>query len=85
MNVKLTLSVRKSTIEKARAIARLHNKSISGMVEDYFEYLSLSEKRDENIPVSSTLSSLIGCLKAPIPEDYKKELETILVEKYNNE
>ena len=43
-----TLSVEKSTIEKARQYAREHNKSLSELVENYLEYLTEEKEQSAN-------------------------------------
>ncbi len=44
MTTKLTLSVEKEVIEKAKQYAQKHHKSLSQLVEHYLEYLTEGEK-----------------------------------------
>jgi hypothetical protein len=88
MNTKLTLSLSKSVIEKARKYAKETNTSISLLVENY---LKLIVARDEDAstvaePVEkyrSELQKLRGIVQLPDDFDYKKELQKAMWEKYN--
>lgn len=44
MDTKLTLSMKKNTIEKAKKYAKSHKTSISQLVEQYLETIANSEK-----------------------------------------
>ncbi len=39
MKKKLTLSIRKDLLDEAKKIATLRGKTLSGIIEEYFEYL----------------------------------------------
>ena len=53
MNTKLTLSLEKEVIEKAKSYAKQHNISLSALVENYFSNLTMEYK-----DVESTVSSV---------------------------
>ncbi len=79
MDVKLTLKLDKGIIEKAKEYASLHNQSLSGLVEEYFQRLTNDEKFKKNL--SPKVRKLSGILKSG-QLDYKSEIEIILKEKY---
>jgi hypothetical protein len=81
MNTKLTLMLEKRVIERAKAYARRHRKSLSGMVENYFKNLTDSAKtEDEDVP--ELVKSLKGIAKMPDNFDYKKDYAKHLEDKY---
>ena len=61
MTTKLTLSMNEETIEKAKAWARAHHTSLSGLVEDYFE--SLISKSSDIPAISPKTRMLSGMFK----------------------
>jgi len=61
MAVKLTLSLNEQTIIKAKAWAKAHHASLSGLVEHYFE--SLVEQHHDMPPVGSKTKSLSGMFR----------------------
>ena len=81
MNTKLTLTIEKSVIEKAKRYAREKGRSLSDLVENYLKIITREEKINaiEGTPITS---SLRGAFKAPRNFDYKKELAKGLSEKY---
>ena len=83
MNTKLTLSIEKSVIEKAKQYAKDKERSLSDLIENYLKVLinNESDKIIEN-ELSPTVKSLRGSFKMPKDFDYKKELTNILSEKY---
>ncbi|MBL7891224.1 MAG: hypothetical protein JNL63_01235 [Bacteroidia bacterium] len=88
MNTKLTLSLSKSVIEKARKYAKKTDTSISQLVENY---LKLLVARDEDTSTvaepkakyMTELRKLRGIVQLPDDFDYKKELQKAMWEKYN--
>lgn len=64
MLTKLTLSLEKSIIEKAKSYAKDTGRSLSEIVENYFESIT-ADKKDESL--SPKLKRLVGSVK--IPED----------------
>jgi len=61
MAVKLTLSLNEQTIIKAKAWAKVHHASLSGLVGHYFE--SLVEQHNEMPFVAPKTKSLSGMFK----------------------
>lgn len=87
MNTKLTLSLEKEVIEKAKIYAKGTGRSLSEMVENYFR--SLVEKsnnknniEDEYDDIDPQLKKLIGIIKLPDDFDIKKAKEDYYKEKY---
>ena len=69
MTTKLTLTVQKSTIEKAKSYAKQTGRSLSELVEKYLENITLNEVNT----VSSKLRSIVGAVK--LPDDFDDEAE----------
>ena len=84
MNTKLTLTIEKSVIEKAKEYARDEGKSLSSIVENYLKVITKKEPLilKEPTPITSYLK---GSFKAPKDSDYKKEIKKGLSEKYFND
>jgi hypothetical protein len=81
MDTKLTLMLEKRVIERAKAYARRHRKSLSGMVENYFKNLTDSAKMEEQ-DVPALVKSLKGIAKMPNGLDFKKDYAKYLEDKY---
>ena len=81
MNTKLTLTIEKSVIEKAKRYAKQKNRSLSAIIENYLKAIA-EDKIDEEIELTPIVKSLKGSFKVPKDFDYKKELTKILSEKY---
>lgn len=86
MNTKLTLTLEKGVIEKAKVYAARQGQSLSSLVENYFKHLMLDQKedpkKDEMKPLPESFMKLKGCLKHEGDFDYKEELTKALMEKY---
>jgi hypothetical protein len=86
MNTKLTLSLEKEVIEKAKIYAKGTGRSLSEMVENYFR--SLVEKsnpkndKDKYEDIDPKLKKLIGIIELPDDFDVKKAREEYYKEKY---
>lgn len=81
MSTKLTLTIEKSVIEKAKKYARTRERSLSDLIENYLKALTKEDPitKEELTP---TVKSLKGSFKMPKDFDYKKELSERLSEKY---
>lgn len=81
MNTKLTLTIERTLIEKAKVYAKGKGRSLSDIVENYFKVIVKEEGivKGEPTPI---VDSLRGSFKAPKDFDYKKELTKSLTEKY---
>lgn len=80
MNTKLTLTIEEKVIEAAKQYAQKKGKSLSHIVENYLMAITSKEIEDETI--SPKVSKFMGVIKLPEDFDYKKELGTLLSEKY---
>lgn len=64
MNTKLTLSLDKEIIEKAKTYAKRHGVSLSKRIENYLNSITRKSKK------KSTVSVLVEGLTGIIPNDY---------------
>jgi len=81
MNAKLTLKLNKNVIEKAKKYAEKRNKSLSAFVEDYFNYLTEKNKKEE-IKISPNVLELSGIIELPADFNLKQNYGKHLEEKY---
>lgn len=81
MNTKLTLTIDKSVIEKAKIYAHNKNRSLSDLIENYLKALTNEEPSTE-IELTPIVRSLKGSFKMPKDFDYKMELKDELKKKY---
>jgi len=79
MTTKLTLTVEKSIIEKAKTYARNTGRSLSEIIENYLEMLT-NDGGDEKI--SPKLKKIVGAVKLPKNFDEDKELRSYLEHKH---
>ncbi len=82
MNTKLTLTIEKEVIEKAKRYAKQKNRSLSDIIENYLKILTIEERKQSDKPHNPIVKSLKGSFKTSKKFDYKKELEKRLEEKY---
>lgn len=83
MSTKLTLTVEKSVIEKAKIYAKSKGRSLSDIIENYLKTLT-SEENIDNSDLSPLVKSMKGAFKMPEDFDYKKDLTDALSDKYLN-
>lgn len=81
---KLTLSLKSTIIEDAKAYAREQNTSLSLLVEAFFEKLTAHKNPEQNAApqLSPQLRELSGVISVPDDFDYKDEIAAYLSEKY---
>jgi len=81
MNTKLTLTIDKSIIQKAKRYAKNKERSLSDLIENYLKAITedIDSKEGEITPL---VKSLKGSFKAPSNFDYKEELTQALSDKY---
>lgn len=79
MAAKLTLTVEKSVIERAKSYAKSTGRSLSELIENYLNSIT-QEKGDEKI--SPKLKNIIGAVKLPKDFDEDKELRSYLESKH---
>lgn len=78
MTTKLTLSLKKSVIERAKRYAKNNNQSLSQIIESYLEKVT-SQNPELGDP---ELDSIRGIIKLPKDFDLKKETRKIRKEKH---
>ena len=80
MNTKLTLSLEKEVIERAKSYARKTGRSLSELVESYFE--SLTKNSDSEEEIDPEIKKIIGIVQLPPDFDEKKALQEYYDQKY---
>lgn len=78
MTTKLTLSLNKSIIERAKRYAKGNNQSLSQIIESYLEKVT-SELPELGDP---ELDSIRGIIQLPEDFDLKKESRKLRIEKH---
>ena len=78
MQTKLTLSIDKRTIEKAKDFARSTQRSLSEIVESYLE--NITSPGDEEL--DRELDEIVGVMKLPVGFDEKSAIREILHERH---
>ena len=82
MNTKLTLTIEREIIDRAKSYAKEKNRSLSDIIENYLKLLTKEEQKSKNKKLNPIVESLKGSFKMPKDMDYKKELLNRLEEKY---
>ncbi len=80
MTTKLTLSVNEEIISKAKKYAKANGKSLSQIVENYFEKITETENKGKQ--ASSRLKKLVGIVKLPDDFNEKQAISEYLEGKY---
>ena len=81
MSTKLTLTVDKTVIDKAKRYAKKQGRSLSDLIENYLKTITTEEVTDD-IEITPTVKSISGSFKLPDNFDYKKALTEALSDKY---
>lgn len=79
MTTKLTLTVEKDVIERAKSYAKSSGRSLSELIEQYLDTLT---QENSSRKISPKLKKLIGAVKLPKGFDEKKELQSYLEKKH---
>jgi formiminotetrahydrofolate cyclodeaminase len=79
MTTKLTLTVEKSTIEKAKSYAKQTGRSLSEIIENYLEKITHDNFEDK---LSAKLNKIVGAVKLPKNFDDENELRSYFEEKH---
>jgi len=81
MNTKLTLTIDRAVIERAKKYASDKGRSLSDVIENNLKVITDDSQKtqEELIPI---VKSLMGAFKSPADFDYEKELSKALAEKY---
>ncbi|TPV31145.1 hypothetical protein FJ651_15520 [Paucihalobacter ruber] len=82
MNTKLTLTIEREIIERAKNYAKGKNRSLSDIIENYLKILTNEERNNKRKKLNPAVESLKGSFKMPKDIDYKKELKDRLEKKY---
>jgi len=80
MDKKLTLSLNKSIIEKAKTYAKSNNISLSKLIESYLTSLTKRSKND--IQITPLVESLSGVITLDNDFDVTDSYSEYLIEKY---
>lgn len=82
MSTKLTLTIEKSVIEKAKIYAKQSGRSLSDLIESYLQRLiSESEFSEETVP--EEFKDLFGSVELPTDLDEKAAIRKIMSEKHS--
>jgi formiminotetrahydrofolate cyclodeaminase len=79
MTTKLTLTVEKSIIERAKVYAKNTGRSLSEIIENYLETITQDNGTDK---LSPKLKKLVGAVKLPKNFDEEKELRSYFENKH---
>ena len=79
MSTKLTLTVEKSVIDKAKSYASKTGRSLSEIIESYLDTLVQHEQEED---LSPRLKKIVGSIKLPKNFDEEKERRTYLEKKH---
>lgn len=79
MTTKLTLTIEKSIIERAKSYAKHTGRSLSELIENYLETIT-QESGEEKI--SPKLNKIVGSVKIPKNFDQEKELRSYFESKH---
>jgi macrodomain Ter protein organizer (MatP/YcbG family) len=80
MTTKLTLTVEKDVIERAKLYAKRTGRSLSDLIEKYLENITREEKRDKEL--SPRLKKIVGSVKLPKNFNEEKELRAYFEKKH---
>jgi formiminotetrahydrofolate cyclodeaminase len=79
MTTKLTLTVEKTIIERAKSYAKKTGRSLSELIENYLENIT---EENNNSDLSPKLKKLVGSVKLPADFDEEKELRSAIEKKH---
>jgi hypothetical protein len=80
MDSKLTLKLDSNVIERAKQYAKDHKLSLSKLIEDYLQAITL-ERDSEDIQISPLVKSLTGVIKLG-DDDHREKYTDYLSTKY---
>jgi hypothetical protein len=78
MTTKLTLTLEREVIERAKIFARNSGRSLSGLIEEYLDIITRDTNREQ---LSPKLGQLLGAVKLPEGFDDKEEQRRYLEQK----
>lgn len=80
MTTKLTLTIEKAVIERAKTYAKGSGRSLSELIESYLESLTVELKQDTGL--SPKLKKIVGAVKLPKDFNQSKELREYFEKKH---
>ncbi len=80
MTSKLTLTVEKSVIEKAKSYAKKTGRSLSELIEKYLDTITSEENDDKEL--SPKMKKIVGAVTLPNDFDEEKELSSYFEKKH---
>jgi hypothetical protein len=80
MDSKLTLKLNNGVIERAKQYARDHDISLSKLIENYLQAITLEDDRGD-MEISPLVKSLTGVIELN-DESYKRKYSNYLAKKY---
>ena len=80
MDTKLTLKLNESVIKRAKKYAKENNISLSRMIENYLQAVTI--KKVNKIKISPLVESLTGVIELE-KTDYRKDYTDFLSQKYS--
>lgn len=83
MNTKLTLTIEREIIERAKKYAQEKNRSLSDIIETYLKKITDNDQKNKDEKLHPIVESLKGSFNMPKNMDYKKELRNRLEKKYS--
>lgn len=79
MSTKLTLTIEKSVIERAKLYAKNSGRSLSELIENYLATLT---KESSSNDLSPRLKKIVGVVNFPKDFDEKEEFKSLLEKKH---
>jgi hypothetical protein len=79
MSTKLTLTIEKAILERAKVYAKNTGRSLSELIENYLTFLT--QEKDE-VELSPKLKKIVGSVTLPSNFENDKELRSDLEEKH---
>lgn len=79
MKTKLTLTIEKSIIDRAKLYAKNSGRSLSEIIEHYLDTITQDNGTEK---ISPTLKKIVGAVKLPKNFDEEKELRSYLENKH---
>lgn len=80
MTSKLTLTVEKEIIERAKLYAKKTGRSLSGLIESYLE--SITKESKSEMEITPKLKKIIGAVRLPKNFNEEQELRAYLEKKH---
>ncbi len=82
MNTKLTLSIEKDVVVRAKKLATKRGRSLSDIVENYLRLITAGDLFQEEFKFSPKVKRFKGIFKTKEPVNYKEIIGVEIVEKY---